>query len=199
MGSIVRTLRALALTVGAPGLLLVAFADSSFLSLPEVVDLLVVGMVVRRQSLMVLYVASATFGSLAGCLVLYYLGRKGGEALARKHFSTAKVDRAMMTIRRHGMMAVLVPSMLPPPMPLKIFLLLAGGAGISATRFSIAILIGRTIRYLILGLLAVEYGDRAMTYLMEHGTEASLVVVGVLSAGFAAYLVWTKGRAASRR
>jgi membrane protein YqaA with SNARE-associated domain len=199
MGRIVRRLRALALALGAPGLFLVAFIDSSFLSLPEAVDLLVLGMVVRQKSMLLLYVASATLGSLAGCLVLYYLGRKGGEALARKHFATAKVDRAMAAIRRHGTMAVLVPSILPPPMPLKIFLLLAGGAGISATRFSMAILIGRTIRYLALGLLAVEYGDHAVAYLMEHGTEVSLVVVGVLSAGFAGYLVWTKARTASRR
>src|SRR3984893_3747925 len=145
MGRIVRRLRALALALGAPGLFLVAFIDSSFLSLPEGVDLLVLGVVVRQKSMLLLYVASATLGSLAGCLVLYYLGRKGGEALARKHFATAKVDRAMAAIRRHGMMAVLVPSILPPPMPLKIFLLLAGGAGISAARFSMAILIGRTI------------------------------------------------------
>jgi membrane protein YqaA with SNARE-associated domain len=199
MGRIVRTLTALALALGAPGLFLVAFIDSSFLSLPEVVDLLVIGMVVRQKSLLPLYVASATVGSLAGCLVLYYLGRRGGEPIARKYFATSRVDRALATIRRHGTLAVLVPSILPPPMPLKIFLLLAGGAGISAGRFSTAIVLGRSVRYLALGLLAVEYGDRAMAYLVEHGTQVSLAVVGVLSVAIAAYLVWTKARSARGR
>jgi membrane protein YqaA with SNARE-associated domain len=199
MGRIVRGLSVFALTLGAPGLFLIAFVDSSFLSLPEVVDLLVIGMVVRRKSLLLLYVASATLGSLAGCLVLYYLGRKGGEALARKHFATAKVDRAMAAIRRHGMLAVLVPSILPPPMPLKIFLLLAGGAGITTARFSMAILIGRTLRYLAIGLLAIRYGDRATAYLLEHGAQVSLLVIGVVSAGLVAYFVWTKVRPARRR
>jgi membrane protein DedA with SNARE-associated domain len=89
-------------------------------------------------------------------------------------------------------MAVLIPSLLPPPAPFKIFVLLAGVAGISAARFATAIAIGRFARYLTLGLLAVRYGERAMTYMREHGTSASLVVVGVLGAGFAASLLWRR-------
>ena len=75
---------------------------------------------------------TATLGSLAGCLVLYYIGRKGGEALVRKRFTGDKVERAMARLQRYGVMAVLIPSLLPPPAPFKIFVLLAGVAGISA-------------------------------------------------------------------
>jgi membrane protein YqaA with SNARE-associated domain len=194
-----RRLRDIALALGAPGLFLIAFLDSSFLSLPELTDLLVIWMVARHHARMPVYVFSAVAGSIAGSLVMYYIGRKGGEALVRRHFAPARIERAAAAIRRHGMMAVLIPSILPPPMPFKVFVLLAGGAGISAGRFLVAILIGRTARYLVLGILAVEYGDRAMTYLVEHGTEASLVVVGLLGAAFAAYLIWTKARTARNR
>ena len=199
MGGIGGRIRALAFALGAPGLFLIAFLDSSFLSLPEIADLVVVWMVTRHKSRLVLYVVSTTLGSLAGCLVTYSLGLKGGDALVRKRFATAKIERAMAVFRRHGVMAVLIPSILPPPAPFKIFVLLAGVAGISATRFSIAIVLGRGCHYLALGILAVRYGDCAMTYLGEHGAEASLIAVGFLGIGFVGYLLWTKAQAAKSR
>ena len=91
MGRFVDWVRALALALGAPGLFLVAFLDSSFLSLPEITDLLLIWMVTQHKARMVLLRARcATLGSIAGCLVLYYIGRKGGEALVRKRFSAAQ-------------------------------------------------------------------------------------------------------------
>ena len=155
-------IQAFALGMGAPGLFVVAFLDSSFLSLPEINDLLLVLMVTRQKSRMVLYAASATLGSIAGCLVLYYIGRRGGDALVRKRFASERVDQALRLVRRYGVMSVLIPSLLPPPAPFKIFVLLAGVAGISAPRFVMAIAIGRGLRYFGEGLLAVRYGDRTV-------------------------------------
>jgi membrane protein YqaA with SNARE-associated domain len=195
MGRFVSRISGLAMALGAPGLLLVAFLDSSFLSLPEIADLMVVYMVTRHKARAVLYVASAVVGSIAGCLVMYYIGRKGGEALVRRRFAQARVEGAMRTVQRYGMMAVLIPSILPPPAPFKIFVLLAGVARVSVGRFVAALAIGRGVRYVVLGFLAIEYGDRAMGYLRDHGAAASLIAVGVLAGGFAAYLIWSKTRA----
>jgi membrane protein YqaA with SNARE-associated domain len=194
MGEFVGRIRALALALGAPGLFLVAFLDSSFLPLPGIADVLLIVTVTRTPAAMLWYVALAVAGSVAGCLVLHYLGRKGGEALVRKRFTGEKTENAMTTLRRHGVMAVLVPCLLPPPFPFKIFVLLAGVIGISATRLAIAIAIGRGVRYLALGLLAVEYGERAMAYMREHGTVVSLAVAGVLTTAFLAYVFWSKTR-----
>src|SRR3954447_24510476 len=97
MGSIVARVQALAIALGAPGLFLVALLDSSILSLPEIADLLVVWMVVQHRERLVLYAASATVGSVVGCLVLYFIGRKGGAALVRKRFHSASVDRTLAT------------------------------------------------------------------------------------------------------
>jgi membrane protein YqaA with SNARE-associated domain len=191
--------RAVALTMGAPGLYLVAFLDSSFLSLPEITDLLVIWMVTRSPHRMLLYVAAATIGSLTGCLLMYFLGRKGGDALIRKRFATASVERAMAAFQRYGVMVVLIPAILPPPAPFKIFVLLAGVAGISPGKFAAAIVIGRGARYLTLGILAVEYGDRAMAYVEENGLQVAIIVVGLLVAGLVGYLVWTKAQAAKSR
>jgi len=189
-------MQSLAVALGAPGLFLVAFLDSSFLSLPEIADLLVIWMVTQHKARLVLYVVCATLGSTVGCLVMYFLGRKGGDALIRTRFHSASVDRAMAAFRRYGIMAVLIPSILPPPAPFKIFVLLAGVAGIGVSRFTTAIVIGRGARYLAEGALAVWYGDRAMAFMHANGKTVSLVVVGLLAAGFVGYLLRSKARPA---
>src|SRR5579862_2352184 len=117
MSRFVTWVRAAALTLGGPGLFLVAFLDSSFLPLPGITDVLLVVVTLRNPAAMLWYVAMTVAGSVVGCLALHYLGRKGGEALVRKRFTGEKIGRAMAALQRHGVMAVLVPSLLPPPSP----------------------------------------------------------------------------------
>src|SRR3977135_4072042 len=126
MAEFVKRIQAFALAMGAPGLFVVALLASSFSPLPEIAALLVFWMVVQHKERLVLYAASATMGSIFGCLALYYVGVKGGEALVRKRFQSGTVDRALAGFRRFGIMAVLIPSILPPPAPFKIFVLLSG-------------------------------------------------------------------------
>src|SRR5215471_2370258 len=147
MGKIVARVRALALAWGAPGLFLVAFLDSSFLPLPGITDVLLIVMVTRHRDAWLLYVAFTLVGSVVGCLMMHAIGRKGGEALVEKRFAGPRIERAMASLQRYGVMAVLIPCLLPPPAPFKVFLLLAGAVGISALRFAIAIAIGPGIRY----------------------------------------------------
>jgi membrane protein YqaA with SNARE-associated domain len=196
MSEFVGRIRALGLALGGPGLFLVAFLDSSFLPLPGITDVLFIITVTRHPAAMPWYVAMTVAGSVAGCIALHYLGRKGGDALVRRRFTGEKIERAKAALQRNGVMAVLVPCLLPPPAPFKIFILLAGVAGISVARLAMAVAIGRGLRYVALGILAVEYGERAMSYMRENGTTVSLTAVGVLAVGFAGYLLWNKRRAA---
>jgi len=192
MGGIVARVQVLALALGAPGLFLVALLDSSILSLPEIADLLVVWMVVQHKQRLVLYATSATIGSVCGCLALYFIGRKGGDALVRRRFKSSTVDKGLAAFQRHGLMAVLIPSILPPPAPFKIFVLLAGVAQIDVKSFTLAVALGRGIRYFALGFLAIEYGDRALAYMHENGVTVSVIAVGLLAAGFLGYIIWTR-------
>jgi len=194
MGRFVQGIQALAMSMGAPGIFLVAFLDSSILSLPEIADLLIIYMVTKRPSLFLLYVGSATIGSLVGCLVLYFIGKKGGAALVHKRFDSAAVGRTLDAFRRHGVMAVLVPSILPPPAPFKPFVLLAGVADISVGRFTAAILIGRGARYSLEGLLALWYGERAMAFMRDHGIQVAIAAIALLVVGFLVYLYWPRRR-----
>src|SRR4029453_582121 len=86
-----------ALALGGPGLFLIALLDSSFLSFPEVVDLLIVVYVTHHKQRLIYYASLATLGSIAGCFLLYYVGLRGGERFVRKRFNERHIDRAAHT------------------------------------------------------------------------------------------------------
>src|SRR5215831_6687398 len=102
MGKIVARVRALALAWGAPGLFLVALLDSSFLPLPGITDILLIVMVTRHRDAWLLYVTFTLLGSLAGCLMMHALGKKGGEALVQKRFAGPRIEKAMISLQRYG-------------------------------------------------------------------------------------------------
>ena len=184
-------------SLGGPGLFIIAFLDSSFLSFPEVCDALIVLLTVRHPERMVFYALVTTVGSVAGCYSLYSVGRKGGEAFLRKRFHARHVDRAMAVFRRHGMLSILVPSLLPPPMPFKIFVLAAGVSGMRHLDFLIAVGIGRTIRFFGVGLLALWMGERAIAWIHENAATVGITLAVLIGIG-AAVTVWRRSRRNSR-
>ena len=191
--------RGLVLSFGGVGLFAVGFLDSSFLSLPEINDILVVWMVTQHKERLLYYVAMSTLGSIAGCLAIYGLAYKGGEAFVRRRFGSAGAERALASVRRYGLLALLVPSMLPPPAPFKVFVIMAGVVRIRPASFVAAIGIGRGLRYLIEGLLAVWYGDMALRYIDEHGKMAALVAAVVALVAGVAVVWWQRRRQAELR
>ncbi len=198
MSRIVSWVQAFALTIGGPGLFLVAFLDSSFLSLPEINDLLVVMLVIQHKELMLYYALMATLGSVSGCFVLYFVGRRGGDALMRRRFAGPRVQRATELSKRYGVLAVAIPAILPPPAPFKIFVLLAGVARVPVWQFVSAIAVARGFRYVVVGILAVQYGDDAMAFVHANGQVVSFVVVALLLCGGLSYVLWSRRRAAVR-
>ena len=180
-------------SLGGPGLFIIAYLDSSFLSFPEVCDALIVLLTVQHRERMIFYALVTTIGSVAGCYSLYLVGRKGGEAFLRKRFHERHVDRAMAVFRRHGMLSVLVPSLLPPPMPFKIFVLAAGVAGMSTLDFLMAVGLGRAIRFFGVGLLALWKGQEAIAWVHENAAKVGIgLAIAVLA--FALVSVWRRSR-----
>jgi len=196
--SFIKWVYGFALSLGGPGLFVVAFLDSSFISLPQINDLLVVLMVVRNKALMPYYALMATAGSVAGCYVLYLLAERGGEAFLAKRLHRGHVERALAIYRKRGVLALIVPALLPPPAPFKLFVLLAGIAEVRPIVFVASIAIARGLRYLVIGALTVWYGDLALDLLREHGREAALwVAVFIVAAGIAWWLLRRSSRARS--
>lgn len=185
MKSFIAWIYGVALALGGPGLFAIAFLDSSFVSLPQINDLLVVLMVLRQKTLMPYYAAMATLGSVAGCYAIYYLAEKGGEAFLRKRLKAAHMDRSLALYRRHGVLALMVPALLPPPAPFKLFVLLAGVAGVKPVRFVSAVAAARGARYFTLGLLTIWYGEAALELMRTRGREVAIgVAVFLVLAAF---------------
>jgi membrane protein YqaA with SNARE-associated domain len=186
----------LALTLGGPGLFIIGYLDSSFLSFPEINDLLLIAMVTRHKQLLVYYVVMATLGSVLGCLTLYYIAKKGGDAFLRKRFKAHHIDGGLKLFQKYGLLVVIVPALLPPPAPFKIFVLLAGVAAIPVWQFTAAVFVARVIRYGGEGLLAVRYGDQAAGFLQAHAKQAGLWLSGLVLLGGLVWIAWKRRSAA---
>ncbi|HXD20668.1 MAG TPA: VTT domain-containing protein [Vicinamibacterales bacterium] len=182
MQSFIKWVYGLALSLGGPGLFVVAFLDSSFISLPQINDLLVVLMVVRNKALMPYYVAMATLGSVAGCYVLYVIAERGGEAFLAKRLHAGHTERALELYRRRGVLALMVPAILPPPAPFKLFVLMAGLAEVRPLPFVLSIAVARGLRYLVIGALAIRYGDVALELMRTRGRVIAIWVAGIIVA-----------------
>lgn len=171
------------MALGGPGLFVIAFLDSSFISLPQINDLLVVLMVLQEPDWMPYYAAMATLGSIAGCYAIYYIAERGGEAFIRKRLKPGHVERALGLYKRHGLLALMIPAILPPPAPFKLFVLLAGVAKVRPLQFVTAIALARGARYLALGFLTIRYGEAAMELMQTRGREGALWLVAIIAVG----------------
>jgi membrane protein YqaA with SNARE-associated domain len=190
--SFISWLYGFALGLGGPGLFAIAFLDSSFVSLPQINDILVVLMVTRHKAWMPYYAAMATLGSIAGCYAIYYLAEKGGEAFLKRRAHAKSVDRALALYKRHGLMALMIPALLPPPAPFKLFVLMAGVAGVRPLQFVLAIALARGARYLALGVLAIYFGDVALDLMRTQGRAVALGLVAMLALGVLGWWVWNR-------
>lgn len=185
----------LAQALGGPGLALIGFLDSSFLTFPEVADLLIVVLTVSHPSRWFYYGAMTTAGSTLGCLVLFLVARKGGEAVLTKFVSARTKERGFDLFRRFGLFTVVIGSLMPPPMPFKPFVILAGATGVRTMSFISVVVAGRGFRYIGEAWLAYVYGEQAMTYLDQNMGRVSLWLVGALVGGGLAFLLWKRLRA----
>jgi len=188
----IASLYSFALSLGGPGLFAIAALDSSFLSLPQINDLLVVAMVLEKPALMPYYAAMATLGSVVGCFVIYVLANKGGEAVLRRRLSSGRIDHALALYRRYGLLTLMVPALLPPPAPFKLFVLGAGLAGVRPVKFVLGIAIARGLRYGILGILTIYYGDAALELMRTHGPAVGLSLAGLIVVAAVAWIIWRR-------
>jgi membrane protein YqaA with SNARE-associated domain len=172
---------ALASGLGAPGLLLISFLDSSVLSFPIINDLLLIQLSMQNHARMPLYALMAATGSVVGCVVLYFLARMGGEAYFHRK-AGARAHAIRHWVERNGFGGMLIAALLPPPTPFKIFVFAAGAFEAPVLGFTAAITLARLFRYFGVGYLAVRYGADAMPYLVAHkllltGLAVALVAV----------------------
>jgi membrane protein YqaA with SNARE-associated domain len=151
--------------LGPLGVFVVAFFDSSFLSLPEINDVFVVSSSAANPDRMWIAILATTLGSVSGCSALWLIGKRGGEPFLVRKFGASRVERTRRAFRRWDVLALAVPALLPPPMPFKMFVFSAGVFGVPYARFLLTIVLARGARYTLWGTMGAVYGARAMDYL----------------------------------
>lgn len=172
-------LQATVAAAGGPGLFLIAFLDSSVLTFPVINDLLLIDLSVRYPARMPYYAAMATLGSVAGCVLLYYIARKGGEAMFRRQ-AGPRAEKIRLWINNNGFISIIATALLPPPTPFKIFVIAAGALEMPLRTFVLGLLVARGIRFFGEGFFAVKYGNQAGPYLLTHKFVVAGVTLGVV-------------------
>jgi membrane protein YqaA with SNARE-associated domain len=163
-------------TLGAPGLFLISFLDSSILSFPIINDLLLIQLSMNNSLRMPLYAAMAMIGSVLGCVALYYIAKKGGEAFFHK--KAGQRGKAIRHwVEQNGFGGMLVAALLPPPTPFKVFVFAAGVFEVPVWSFTAAITLARALRYFGIGYLAIHYGNDALPFLLRHKWQVTIGVV----------------------
>jgi membrane protein YqaA with SNARE-associated domain len=164
---------------GAWGLFAMSFLDSSLIPFPVVNDVALIMMASRRPAWWPFYALATTLGSVCGAYLLYGIARGGGKYFWRKT-TPQSVSRAQHWLARHDFVAILVASLLPPPAPLKVFLLTAGMLRVNAVTFGLALLVGRGLRFGAEAWLGARYGVQAEDYIRHNLGWTSLAVIGLI-------------------
>jgi membrane protein YqaA with SNARE-associated domain len=168
-------------------MIVIGALDSSLLSLPEINDYLVVGRCFKQPHAVFYFPLFAAFGSVLGCLLLYTIMRRGGQAVLRKRFSLESIKKVEKAYARFGFLAIAVPAVLPPPLPFKIFVATAGTLEYPRWRFLVTVMVARSLRYYVEGVLAVFYGRRVLIFFRDNGV---VIISIVATIGLIALLIY---------
>ena len=160
--------------LGVWGIGVLALMDSSTLPVP--MDLIVAGYAWSDRHRVVLYVLMAAIGSTIGGLLPFYLGRAGGELFLLKRVDRARYEQLRDRFERQEFLALLIPSMLPPPTPWKLFVFGAGVFEMKTLNFMAAVLLGRIVRFSLLSFLTIRYGPE-MAHVLSDVARKHLAVL----------------------
>jgi len=165
--------------LGGAGVFFAAFVDSSFVPLPLVTDLLLMELSSRHPLRMPYYVAMAAIGSLGGCIWIYWLARKGGEAYYRRTqgHPPARIRRVIQT---YPLASVFFPAVAPFPVPFKPFVIAQGVFQVPFPTFVIGTLVGRGALFFVEGFLGARYGSAAKQFLLSQKWASLAVALALI-------------------
>jgi membrane protein YqaA with SNARE-associated domain len=175
---------------GIWGLGALALLDSSTIPVP--MDAFLAFSVWNDKSKFWLYCLLASIGSTIGGLLPYGLGRAGGELFLLKRVNRERYDRMRTRFERQEFLAMMIPSMLPPPTPWKAFVFAAGVFEMRVIPFMLAVFCGRMVRWLVLSLLVLKLGPGAVDVVAHHSLTAAGIVGALALLGFAFWWIRRK-------
>ena len=175
--------------LGVWGVMAFAAVDAAFLGMP--LDAIVAGYSYSQPKWFLLYAVMGAAGSALGSIVIYVIGYKGGEVLVVKRIGEKRFNKIKASFERHEFWAVMLPSMLPPPTPFKLFVLSAGVAEMNFWHFLGAIFLGRLLRFSFVSLIVIRYGPQIIGFaggILHH--HIRYVIAAVAAAVLIGWWVW---------
>jgi membrane protein YqaA with SNARE-associated domain len=161
-------------------------------AIPVPMDLFIAGYVWADKKHFYLYVIMAAAGSAVGGLVPFLLGRAGGELFLMKRIDRGRYEQLRDRFAKQEFLAMMIPSILPPPTPWKLFVFAAGVFEMKMMPFMLSVFVGRVIRYVITAILTIKYGPEivniAARLATQHRIALSAGVIAVLA--LLAYWLW---------
>ncbi|MGH9586873.1 MAG: YqaA family protein [Acidobacteriaceae bacterium] len=176
--------------LGFWGIGVLAIVDSS--SIPVPMDAFIAYYAWHDKHRFYLYVLTAALGSAIGGLVPFFIGRAGGELFLLKRINRQKFDALRHRFERQEFVAVLIPSMLPPPTPWKLFVFGAGVFEMPIVNFMVAVFVGRLIRFGMESLLTIRYGPEILHSFSAHTLGMSIGVGALIALGVVYYILKMK-------
>jgi membrane protein YqaA with SNARE-associated domain len=177
---------------GIWGMCGLALLDSS--SIPVPMDAFLAISIWNQKGRFWMYCLAAALGSAIGGLLPYGLGRAGGELFLLKRVNRERFEQMRTRFERQEFLAMMIPSMLPPPTPWKAFVFAAGVFEMRVVPFMLAVFCGRMVRWLALSLLVLKLGPSAVDVMKSHALPV-VAAVGVLAVGGFGWWWFRKKRA----
>jgi membrane protein YqaA with SNARE-associated domain len=178
--------------LGVWGLGGLAFIDSGLFPLPTTMDGVVIGYVANDHRKFLLYVLMAAAMSAIGSLIPYYVGRAGGELFLLKRINRERYESLRDKFENQEFLAIMIPAMMPPPMPIKLFEFAAGVFEMKPLLFALAIFSGKFIQFLACALITIFYGPEiahASRHMLHRHPAVLLGIAGAAVVWLAVYIV----------
>jgi membrane protein YqaA with SNARE-associated domain len=165
-----------ATAMGPWGVFLVSLSDSALIPMPQGVDALLIAQSIASPSSAYFAAALAVLGSLIGSSILYFLAKRGGQVMLEKKSSKHAVEKMRRQVEEYGAMVLFLPTAIPLPLPMKLFVIAAGVFQMRYISFAAVLVAARCLRYFGEAYIATRYGDQTTAFL-----KGNLVMGGVIA------------------
>jgi membrane protein YqaA with SNARE-associated domain len=156
-----------------------ALIDSALIPIPVSMDGVIIGYVASNHSRFFLYSLMAAIASAIGALVPFYIGRAGGELFLLKRINRERYEKIRDRFESQEFFAIMVPAMLPPPTPLKLFEFAAGVFEMKPMPFVAAIFCGKFVQFMVCSLLTMWFGPKLAHSVRHMARDHAGVLIGV--------------------
>jgi membrane protein YqaA with SNARE-associated domain len=176
-----------------------AFIDAALIPIPVSMDGVVIGYVATNHSRFLAYCLIAALASAVGSLVPFYVGRAGGELVLLKRINRERYERIRDRFERQEFLAIMIPAMLPPPTPLKLFEFAAGVFEMKPLPFVLAIFTGKLVQFLVCSLLTIWFGPTLIHSLRGAFHRHLGLTISIVTAALMLIVVYMVRRIFDRR